>query len=153
MEEDTSQENSPNSRHTTAYTNNPKYQKTSKKSSKNTLEFIIILVIIFAVVLWLTAPSVQMLTPCLDQFNSKMEQNISNARLEKWDHYKTCINGKPVVLELESCYSSVGKKSIMPLSVIIQIAKIIKPGTNVDIAYIIKSTNESCAAYPDTLIR
>lgn len=104
--------------------------------------FVVLLVSIFFV---LTAPTVKSLSGCLSEYNLKMNNNISIARQERWNKERVCKKGKPALLELKSCYSSVGSQSPLPIDIVFQVTKTIRPGTiGGDVNEAIKIHNSSC---------
>ncbi len=101
----------------------------------------------------LSAPTVKSLSSCLSEYNLKMDKNFAIAKQEKWNKEMVCTAGKPALLELKSCYSSVGSQSLLPIDIVFQITRIIKPGTiGRDINGAVKIHNSSCSDYPDTQI-
>lgn len=112
-----------------------------------------ILILLIIAFLVLTAPTVKSLSSCLDEYNLKMDNNISIARQERWNKEMVCRNGKPAIVSLQSCYNSVSAQSILPLNIVFSVAKIIRPssmGGNIKEA--IKMHNSSCSDYPDAQV-
>lgn len=104
--------------------------------------------------LMITAPTVKSLSECLSSYNSIMANNITTAKQEKWSKETVCRNGQPPIINLQSCYSSVGAKSILPFDVVFTVAKIIRPGSmGGDIKEAIKLHNSSCLGYPETQVQ
>jgi len=89
----------------------------------------------------------------MDTFNSEMEKQLVTIRTEKWDKYKLCKEGKPLISDLLTCYESAEKGSILPISLIFNAAGLIKPSVkNVTREKFLELHNTSCKKFPDTLI-
>ncbi|RJQ38495.1 hypothetical protein C4559_01760 [Candidatus Microgenomates bacterium] len=114
------------------------------------LGIVVLLVLSFFV---LSTPTVKSLSSCLSEYNLKMDNNIAIAQQERWNKEKVCTAGKPALIEFQSCYSSVGSKSLFPVDIVFQATRMTKPGTiGVDINEAIKIHNSSCIDYPEAQI-
>lgn len=101
----------------------------------------------------LSTPAVESLSSCLIEYNLNMDNNIAIAQQERWSKEKVCMAGKPALIKFQSCYSSVGSKSLFPIDMVFQVTRMIKPGTiGGDANEVIKIHNSSCLDYRETQI-
>ncbi len=115
--------------------------------------FLWLILACFIGLLALTAPVAKKLATCLTSSNSALMSTINQSKEQKWSKELICKNGKPALDNLQACYTHVEQESILPVKIIIEFAKVLRPNTSGgDINSFINLHNEACKEYPETQI-
>jgi len=120
---------------------------------KPVLYIVGILLLLFVVILGITAPTARKLDACLDSGNSKLEAEYVQAKRERWNKEQFCVSGNEVIGELVSCYDAVEESSLVPTDFINYIGGIFsKSAKEVSKDNVLLQHNTSCSVYPENLI-
>lgn len=117
------------------------------------VKYLLIVFVLLLIVLFLIAtPMVKRLNFCVEQANSNIESDISNAIAQKWNKETVCMNGKLVVESMRSCYEDAEEQSFIPISFVEMLAKTIKPNF-FTLSKAIELHNSSCISYPQYQVK
>lgn len=116
------------------------------------LIIIVVILILVAIPFVLVTPQVKRLSICLEEGNKGLDNNIKTATVERWNKEKVCMNGKPVMNNMKNCYSKAEKDTLIPVVVVENLAKIIKPNVST-LSKVISIHNNACASYPQYQVR
>lgn len=105
--------------------------------------------VVFVVV---AVPIVKGLSVCLDKTTKEMKLDLTGEPQDIWSKRKACFETQEALTALASCYDEVGERSFIPLEVVEEIAKLVRPDFS-GLNEWINLHNTKCADFSRTLIR
>lgn len=112
---------------------------------------VIIITVLLGLIYFVFTPTVRKLSDCIEQGNQQLMSNKQQAINEQWNKQQICIKGRDMILSVSSCYEIVGDSSMVPVSFIESIAKLIKPDF-FSMENMIQTHNNGCADVPEAAI-
>jgi len=125
---------------------------------KNSVLIIVVVIVLITIfvgigILIISTPTVKGLSQCLDDGNKDLTQATQRGIVEKWNEREACFQFKQSTERLLSCYESVERKSLLPISVPFTIVTLFKKShENMSPQGLIKLHNSECGQYPESKI-
>ncbi|OGG14456.1 hypothetical protein A2875_02930 [Candidatus Gottesmanbacteria bacterium RIFCSPHIGHO2_01_FULL_46_14] len=131
--------------------NGSSVQVKSKSKLKIIVSVAVIITVLIVTPFILADPTVQKMSSCLDEAITQMNQNYSLAKQEQWEPEQLCQNGQSNLMNLKNCYQQAQKGSLIPLTMIEFMARIIRPNSEVSLSGWISDHNTACDKYGFTI--